>query len=173
MTLEKNSYDTAVIGGGLTGLTAAVYLARSGRSVVVLEKESRLGGLAETAKMNGALFNLGPHAMYEGGAALRILNELGCMPEGGYAAKGSMIGILQGRIVEVPTGLTQEENMEWRGLMGGLSQIDTESIRSVSVQEWAESSIRRERVRLFFYAMCRQWSYCGDMSALSAGFAIE
>lgn len=52
MTLEKNIYDAA--------LTAAVCLARAGKSVIVFEKESRLGGLAQTAKMNGALFNLGP-----------------------------------------------------------------------------------------------------------------
>ncbi|MFS0723956.1 hypothetical protein [Paenibacillus sp. 1P07SE] len=29
------------------------------------------GGLAQTVKLNEALFNLGPHAMYEGGAAHR------------------------------------------------------------------------------------------------------
>lgn len=66
MTFHNKSFDIAVIGGGLTGLTAAVYLARAGKSVIVLEKENQLGGLAQTVKLNGALFNLGPHAMYEG-----------------------------------------------------------------------------------------------------------
>src|SRR5690625_854461 len=173
MELKKKMYDAAVIGGGLTGLTAAVYLAKAGKSVLVLEKESELGGLAKTTNLNGALFNLGPHAMYEGGAALRILRELNCLPEGGYASKSGMIGILHGEIVRVPDDLTQEENMEWSQLMGGLNQINTESIRSLSLQDWAAKNIRHERVRLFFYAMCRQWSYCDDMSVLSSGFVIE
>jgi len=38
--------NVAIIGGGLTGLTAAYYLAKSGHKVTVLEKESQLGGLA-------------------------------------------------------------------------------------------------------------------------------
>lgn len=173
MTMNINDYDVAVVGGGLTGLTAAVYLARSGKSVIVFEKESSLGGLAQTAKINGALFNLGPHAMYEGGAALRILNELGCLPKGGYALKGSMIGILNGVMVEMPNDLTSEENREWGSLMGGLSQIETRSIRSISLDDWANVNIHHERVRLFFHAMCRQWSYCDDMSILSAGYVIE
>lgn len=173
MTGLENRYEVAVIGGGLTGLTAAVYLAKSGKSVVVFEKDNQLGGLAQTARINGAFFNLGPHAMYEGGAALRILRELDCLPEGGYAAKSGMIGIMQGKIVSVPADLTPEENAEWSKLMGGLSQIDTKSIRSVSLQEWAVRHVRHERVRLFFYAMCRQWSYCDDMTVLSAGYVIE
>ncbi|MFC4104203.1 phytoene desaturase family protein [Paenibacillus xanthanilyticus] len=173
MKRNANDYDVAVIGGGLTGLTAAVYLARAGQSVLVLEKERELGGLARTANLNGALFNLGPHAMYEGGAALCILGELGCLPTGGHAAKGSLIGVLQGQILEVPSGLTPEENEEWNSVMAGLRDIDTEPIRSTGVQAWAEQHIRLERVRLFFYAMCRQWSYCDDISRLSAGYAIR
>ncbi|GGD88327.1 phytoene desaturase family protein [Paenibacillus nasutitermitis] len=169
----ENRYDVAVIGGGLTGLTAAVYLARSGKSVVLLEKDSRLGGLAQTEQMNGALFNLGPHAMYEGGAALRILRELDCLPDGGYASKSGMIGIWQGKIVRVPVDLTPEENEEWSKLMGGLGQIDTHSIRAISIRDWVDRYVRHERVRLFFYAMCRQWSYCDNMSELSAGYVIE
>lgn len=171
--LEGNRYDVAVIGGGLTGLTAAVYLARSGKSVVLLEKDCRLGGLARTERLNGAMFNLGPHAMYEGGAALRILRELDCLPDGGYASKGCMIGIRQEKMVRIPEDLSPEENAEWSKLMGGLSQIDTHSIRSMSIQDWADRQVRHERVRYFFYAMCRQWSYCDNMSELSAGYVIE
>jgi len=173
MLMDKDNYDVAIIGGGLTGLTAAIYLAQAGKSVIVLEKESELGGLARTTSLNGALFNLGPRAMYEGGAALRILNELGCLPKGGYASKGSLIGIMNGAIVNVPTDLTSEENKEWGQLMGGLHAIDTEAIRSISIIDWAVEHIKNDRVRLFFYAMCRQWAYCNEMSELSAGFVIK
>lgn len=41
-------YDCIVVGGGHNGLTCAGYLARSGRSVLVLEAAERLGGAAAT-----------------------------------------------------------------------------------------------------------------------------
>lgn len=173
MTLEKKVYDAAIIGGGLAGLTAAVFLAGAGKSVLLLEKSGQLGGYAKTANKNGVLFNFGPHAMYEGGAALRILEELGCVPKGGYAPKGGIIGILQGEMVHNPTDLSLEEQAEWGKLMGGLGQIDADSIRGLSLKEWVENNIRLERVRLFFYAMCRQASFFGDMNVLSAGYAIK
>ncbi len=39
-----NRYDAIVIGGGHNGLTTAAYLARAGRSVLVVEKNERVGG---------------------------------------------------------------------------------------------------------------------------------
>ena len=38
------SYDVVIIGGGHNGLVAACYLAKAGKSVLILEKEDSLGG---------------------------------------------------------------------------------------------------------------------------------
>ena len=62
--------DVAIIGGGLAGLTAANYLAKEGKNVIVFDKSNRLGGRSMTKNETGALFNIGAHALYSGGEAM-------------------------------------------------------------------------------------------------------
>jgi len=45
-TTTKNAYDVIIIGGGHNGLAAAALLAKQGRSVLILERRSIIGGLA-------------------------------------------------------------------------------------------------------------------------------
>ena len=50
MTIAS-SYDAVVVGGGHNGLTAAAYLARAGRKVLVLERRHVVGGAAVTEEV--------------------------------------------------------------------------------------------------------------------------
>ncbi|MFC0274971.1 FAD-dependent oxidoreductase [Metabacillus herbersteinensis] len=61
-------YEVAVVGGGVAGLTAAIYAAKAGKQTIVIEKQDRLGGRAISNKKKGAYFNLGGHALYHGDA---------------------------------------------------------------------------------------------------------
>ncbi|MBZ4014623.1 phytoene desaturase family protein [Streptomyces purpurogeneiscleroticus] len=47
---ERTSYDVIIIGGGHNGLVAAAYLARAGRSVLVLERLGHTGGAAVSTR---------------------------------------------------------------------------------------------------------------------------
>src|SRR4249919_2170364 len=51
MAPVANRYDAVIIGGGHNGLTAAAYLARAGRSVLVLERRPVVGGAAVTEEV--------------------------------------------------------------------------------------------------------------------------
>ena len=49
--MAEPGYDAIVVGGGHNGLTAAAYLARAGRSVLVVESRERLGGATDTLEL--------------------------------------------------------------------------------------------------------------------------
>ncbi|MFW5882978.1 MAG: phytoene desaturase family protein, partial [Verrucomicrobiota bacterium] len=58
----QDKYDVIVIGSGLGGLTAANYLAKLGRSVLLLEHHYQLGGLATWFKRpRGHIFDISLH----------------------------------------------------------------------------------------------------------------
>jgi phytoene dehydrogenase-like protein len=58
-------YDCIVIGGGHNGLVCANFLARAGRSVLVLEANARLGGAAATREfLPGFRVSAGAHLMH-------------------------------------------------------------------------------------------------------------
>ncbi|MEP7026105.1 MAG: FAD-dependent oxidoreductase, partial [Actinomycetota bacterium] len=48
--MRPSRYDVVIAGGGHNGLTAAAYLARAGRSVLVLERQDHVGGVAVSAR---------------------------------------------------------------------------------------------------------------------------
>ncbi len=54
------SYDVAVIGGGISGLTTAFDLSQRGYKVVVLERQNHAGGNAFSERMGGFLMEHGP-----------------------------------------------------------------------------------------------------------------
>ena len=54
----KNKREVAIIGGGITGCVAALYAAKKGHKVILLEKSNSLGGILRDAKnKNNIYFN--------------------------------------------------------------------------------------------------------------------
>src|SRR5581483_408715 len=63
----RDEYDVIVIGSGLAGLTAANTLAKSGRSVLLLEHHYQLGGMATWFKRRGGhIFDISLHGFSVG-----------------------------------------------------------------------------------------------------------
>ena len=58
MAAGERRYDCIVVGGGHNGLVCATYLARSGRSVLVLEAADQEGGAATTREFAPVTFTV-------------------------------------------------------------------------------------------------------------------
>ncbi len=72
---QRAAYDCIVVGGGHNGLACAAYLARAGRSVLVLEAAERLGGAAATREFTpGFRVSAGAHLLHQMPA--RLIDEL-------------------------------------------------------------------------------------------------
>lgn len=68
--------EVIVVGGGMAGLTAAVYLARAGKKILLLEKNDKCGGLVSSFTKDGFLFEGGVRALLSAGIILPMLREL-------------------------------------------------------------------------------------------------
>lgn len=58
---KQHKLKIAIVGAGLTGLTTAFYLLKTGADIHVFEKTGRAGGVINTNTENGFTFELGPN----------------------------------------------------------------------------------------------------------------
>ncbi|MBO0858338.1 MAG: NAD(P)/FAD-dependent oxidoreductase [Chloracidobacterium sp.] len=173
--------NVAVIGGGLAGFTAANFLARAGFSVTLFEKSKDTGGRARTDVERGFHFNLGPHALYGGGAAIGILRELGVKFQGQPPATSGGFAIDRGAKYTLPVGpfslltsglLDLGAKLEVARLLGAIGKINARRVERLSLREWAEREIKREAARRLFHSFIRVSTYADDPERQSAGAAI-
>ncbi|NLW88877.1 MAG: NAD(P)/FAD-dependent oxidoreductase [Clostridiaceae bacterium] len=64
-----------VVGGGIAGLTAALTLAKSGKEVLLLEKNEKCGGLMSTFTKDGFRFEAGARALVNAGLIKPLIKE--------------------------------------------------------------------------------------------------
>jgi phytoene dehydrogenase-like protein len=74
-------YDIAVVGGGIAGITAAAYAARSGKSVALFEQSDHVGGLAGSFVHEGFTLDFGIRAFENSGIVKPMLRQLGIDPQ--------------------------------------------------------------------------------------------
>jgi oxygen-dependent protoporphyrinogen oxidase len=116
MTDSVPSVDVAVIGAGVSGLAAAYELRKRKRSVLVLERDARPGGIILTERVGEFIVDAGPDSLLvQKPAAVALCNELGLgdrlfptkLPRTAFVLRGGELHPLPGAsILGFPTRLT-------------------------------------------------------------------
>jgi protoporphyrinogen oxidase len=169
--------DVVVVGGGIAGLACAALLARGGRTVTLLERGAAVGGLARTAKHDGFSFNRGAHALYRGGAAQSVLEELGVAVAGDAPGlRGvAFYGGGSHRLPSSPWAMLTTGLLSMRGrwALGKLfGAVGTLEAGEESAAAWVERCMPDAASSAFLSAMLRLSTYCGDLEAVRAAEAV-
>ena|SRR5215216_377612 len=180
METRSSQTDVVVVGGGMAGLTAACYLARAGVDVTVIEKASYLGGRAATQDFDGFRFNRGGHAVYTGGAASRVLKELGVsynygIPKRTFVMRGGKLshfpadplGFLRADLLNVGDKLALVR------LLVALGAANPQAVANTSVQGWLDHNVRRPQLHRLMTALARTFVYSTALGIVSADLFVE
>src|SRR5215212_622714 len=171
-----------IVGGGIAGLVSAALVAKAGRSVVLLEKSSAVGGRATTRERHGFLFNLGPHALYRNGALSQTLRVLGVEVTGAVPGGGGGFAIRGGRRHTLPVGLTTlmttsvmglSAKVEFARLQRLILSTDASAVQGETLESWLHSHTRHEEVRDLVRMLVRGTTFTNDPLRQSAGAALE
>lgn len=177
---DHEAVDVIVVGGGLAGLTAAAFAARSGSSVVVLDSHT-LGGRARTTTVDGFRFNQGPHALYETGEAMAVLRELGVPVSGGAPSRtvGVMVDGVQQRFPVGAGSMLRTGALSACGkaaaarLLAALPKHNASKVEGMTVDEWIAARKLPEDAAALVHVLVRVSTYANAPDLLDAGAVLQ
>lgn len=164
-----------VIGGGLAGLAAATYLARGGAHVRLLEKAPSLGGRASTDTPHAFALNRGAHALYAGGPATAVLQELGVSftsgsPRGYLARDERGLHPFPAAPMDMlrTTLLDATDKADLLRVFVLLATAQPRALSHTSTAAWLQQHVRRPRVRRLMDSLARVTLYSAGLDLASA-----
>jgi len=155
---------TGVLGGGLTGLTAAYELAKRGHEVLLLEKAPYLGGQASTFKVEGTPLERYYHHIFTGDVDMMdLIEELGLSDRMLWLA--SKVGFFhEGQIYDfvTPMDLLRFQPLGfWQRIRAGLVTLylqrfgDWRDLEDSTAQDWMRRYAGQQAYEVIFAPLLR------------------
>jgi len=101
-------HKALIVGGGISGLSAAYYLSKAGVRPTLIEKSQQLGGVIRTTMQHGCVLEAGPDSFIsQKPAAMELIRELGLADQviGSNDHLRVTYIFKHGRLVPLPDGL--------------------------------------------------------------------
>jgi oxygen-dependent protoporphyrinogen oxidase len=133
----------AIVGAGISGLTAAFYLQKRGVPVVVYEASDRAGGMIQSATHGGYLTEYGPNTIMTGSVAVpALIRDLGLesrrmLPS---ASSNTRYIVRDGRPVRLPGSLAGAIGT---GILSLSAKLRVLGEPFVGKSSWADESLAR------------------------------
>jgi phytoene dehydrogenase-like protein len=147
----------------------------------LLEKSSQLGGRARTQNENGFLLNLGPHALYLGGAAAQTFQDWNISFSGGIPGTAGKAFFVRGTqfypLVSSLGGLLRSclfnvrEKIEVANLFRLFAAAEAKTGETMA--QWLDRHVDSARVREFSMTVVRISTYAVDLEYLDASTALR
>jgi phytoene dehydrogenase-like protein len=180
--MDSSSRAVVIVGGGLSGLSAAVHLGRSGIPAVLFDEATEIGGRARTHRCLGFYRNYGPPRLYERGAAVRALRTLAVPIDGAPRGPNGGFAVWRGRRFTLPVGfcsllttglLGPRAKQEAGRLLASIPSVDIAPLDRVSFSDWLRTRVDDPDVIQLVHAFVRSATYSDEPDRLSASAALE
>ncbi|MFN8616788.1 MAG: FAD-dependent oxidoreductase [Dehalococcoidia bacterium] len=171
-------HHIAIVGGGLAGLATAAYLARAGKQVTLFERSEHLGGRGATVVHHGYYHNLGPHALYRGGAAVEVLDDLG-VAYTGNRPDVSGVAVRKGKTHTLPTA---GRSMMTSRLFGMRARVEAGAqllnLRKATgdgrtIEQYINDDFKHDSAREYLQAIVRLTTYANAPATTSVADAAR
>ena len=171
-----------IVGGGLSGLAAAVQLGRLGVAALVCHEGAELGGRAGTLQRGDFHLNYGSHRLYARGAGVAALRKLGIEIDAAPRGPNGGLAVCRGRTYTLPVGfcsllatdlLSARAKQEFAQLLTSMRHVRTDTLEQISIGRWLGNRASDPGVKQLVLCMVRHTTYCDDPARLSASAAID
>jgi protoporphyrinogen/coproporphyrinogen III oxidase len=152
-TNNSDSRRIAVIGSGISGLTAAFLLKKQNFDVALFEKSERSGGNIQSVKINDFLIEQGPNSLLKSPRLVDLIRELNLESQilAANAVNKKRYVLRNGHLKSLPMSVIKmaaDDYFSWRAKLRLLKEpfVRTKSPENESVAEFFERRLGREIV---------------------------